>query len=381
MQQQKRINRFAEAFPHETSAMCTQMLCTNDSSDPLHTHALAWQTAHRIEVDMELVRYWGARYSPAPSQACLVVDLSAASPALRSARDLWRRSHAAELIELERYNKLAVPSLFYTMFRSQRDRAQAAVQLLYLSPYSTTAAPASTSSILATTSTAFLHCPYAENQSFLRNLISSAKEWASDEANKTALADEKEHQEKVAIAQFLFLYGATLPTHYQLSTVQPSIVTAWNQSLSCNHLTFSEDGLTVSRSGYLAYAVAVANVASRRCTIRIQIDHARNHFRHFSFGLILTKSVASCRSCCVGASEGTWGITNAGLEAGGVPVRSWVQVQPGDILVATIDTFEVRLNIFTGMRRKIERSCKVVDMYSCTFLRARRGEVCERKLE
>ena len=222
---QDRSNRFAQNNQEETAKACAYFLVAHSFAHGRNITALqdatAWQSRHVVEVNRELMRWWASRYNRCPSQACAVMTLHDASLGVKQAADLWIASHSKEVDACKRQNRVAVRSIFPTMYSRPNQQAAGALSLLK-----------------------DRRCLHPDFRSKHARLLESAALWM--EENRSICEQEEREREKRLAAQFLHIYGQKCAISASSSSSVPSIQ-EWSREASNSHLAFTNDNSTAKR--------------------------------------------------------------------------------------------------------------------------------------
>lgn len=315
----ERCKQFFTMHPEKTSLYCVELLCSSNTDRALLLKAKAWQVRNRFEVDKELRVWFKEMFWPCPSQRCVTLQLDAVAEGIREAAALWRTEHAEEVQKAERQSKIALASIFTTLYPDERDRPAAAHRL------------ANTSRRIP--------------QSGLSDplLIRSAAIWT--ETHRQEFLRGMEELEVQSARQFLYLYGGC-----RLSEVKPALVSfpssfEWDRETSNPDLTFTEQNTSVERVGSVScYPAAFSPLLAERAMFRVVVETAPESSNWLTFGLA-KKGMPNSNSDGVGRSNDSWGISDDRSSTSktvvgscGATMGHFRKFRVGDVLTCMVDT-------------------------------------------
>lgn len=250
-EQKKKIDNatsFLAAYPEDTTGHCVRIL--TDSLDPEALNlSLGWKAIHAIHVNQGLMKWWKTAFPLCPAQCCAVptADIQA-HQGRKDAMLLFRSKYPSEVAHCEAENRLAISSLFVSMY--PEDERPLAALLMFKNRN--------------------------KGNLFLGDvhISRSARVWAA--ANKPLIEMAECLYNQRTLKSFLFLHGALSPSVFRHDSLAVSGGSEWAlDGVSNQMLTYTNNNNTACRrNGVSCYPAAFVPVTSPQCRITFELTAA-----------------------------------------------------------------------------------------------------------
>lgn len=325
----ERCHLFLENYSVDTHNKCAEVLCSGLTGVELQ-RAKAWHSRHQIEVNKSLLEWYKEKYSPCPSQSCVILQKQTLSEGVKEAISLWKQTHSKEVEHRKQQHEFSIKSMFLSLCSNEKEYPLVAHRIITMSRKGQGLKLTNKSSM---------------NQPSDYQLVTSAFKWI--EENREIYNKTIEELEERSTQQFLLLYGNKVIKSIKLMQLLCPSSLEWCRITSNPDLTFSNNNMTVERCGSVScYPAAFCNLISERAMFRVVIDAAPRSSNWLTFG-VAKKGMPTSSSDGVGRTQQTWGISddrssssNSIVASSGLEVGTFRKLQVGDILMAVIDIID-----------------------------------------